>query len=108
MTQRDRLRDLDAEILGVLADTGFVDAATFRQKGSTEEVDCTVLVDRGVSLQGGNGAVVNDQIVITSYLADIDEPKVGAEFDVGDETFRVERITAKDESRVVCVVRAAP
>ena len=81
------------------------DAATFTQAGGSP-VSCTVLVDRGLSLQNAEtGAVTNDQVTITAYLAEIGErPKRGAIFVIGAEHFRVDSVQSSDESRVVCIV----
>lgn len=109
MTQSTRLRELDEQLRDVFSQSGLADDATYRAKDSTTDVSCTVFVDRGVTYQGADGQVMNDQIVITAFLEEITGvPARGAEFDIGDETFRVDRVTNKDESRVVCLVTVKP
>ena len=49
--------------------------------------------------------VRNDAVTITAFLDEIAEvPKRGALFVVGSDTYKVDAVTAKDESRAVCVV----
>lgn len=85
------------------------DAATFTQAGGSP-VACTVLVDRGLTVQNADtGGITNDQTTITAYLADIGErPERGARFVVDGDTFVVDSVQSADESRVVCIVTTFP
>lgn len=102
MPQADTLAELDALIVAGMTAAGLSDAATFTPDGGAP-VACTVLVDRNVSLQGELSAVVNDAVTITVYRAEVD-PDDGDTFTIGAETFVVDSILSRDESRVVCVV----
>jgi hypothetical protein len=105
MTQQSTLRALDAELMAAFTSAGLADAATFIQYGSGSPTSCSVYVDRGVTFQGFDGTVRNDAVTITAFLDEIAEvPKRGALFAVGAVTYKVDAVTAKDESRVVCVV----
>lgn len=105
MTQQSTLRALDAELMTAFTTAGLADAATFTQSGGGSPTTCSVYVDRGVTFQGFDGTVRNDAVTITAFLSDIaDVPKRGALFVVGSDTYKVDAVTAKDESRAVCVV----
>lgn len=104
MTQQSTLRALDAELMAAFTSAGLADAATYTQVGGSP-LSCSVYVDRGVTFQGFDGTVRNDAVTITAFLDEIAEvPKRGALFAVGAVTYKVDAVTAKDESRVVCVV----
>lgn len=108
MTQQSTLRALDAALMAAFTSAGLADAATFTQYGGGSPTSCSVYVDRGVSFQGFDGTVRNDAVTITAFLDEIAEvPKRGALFAVGSESWKVDAVTAKDESRVVCLVTPA-
>lgn len=105
MTQQSTLRALDAELMTAFTTAGLADAAIFTQSGGGSPTTCSVYVDRGVTFQGFDGTVRNDAVTITAFLDEIAEvPKRGALFVVGSDTYKVDAVTAKDESRAVCVV----
>lgn len=106
MTQLAGLRDLDARILVVTKRARQSDLATYTGTGSPI-ANCDVYVNRGVQLANAdNSAVLNDQITIEAFRAQILEiPRHGATFVIGSETFTVDRVSNKDESRVVCIVK---
>lgn len=105
MTQQATLRALDAAIMAEFSAAGLADSATFTQSGGGSPTTCSVYVDRGVTFQGFDGTVRNDAVTITAFLDEIAEvPKRGALFVVGSDTYKVDAVTAKDESRAVCVV----
>ena len=109
MSQSTALRALDARIAVAIGRAGLRDSAIYTPAGGGA-IACTVLVDRGLSLQNAEtGAVTNDQTTITAYLADIgDRPERGARFVIGAETFVVDSVQSADESRVVCIVTTFP
>ena len=105
MTQQATLRALDAAIMAEFSAAGLADSATFTQSGGGSPTTCSVYVDRGATFQGFDGTVRNDAVTITAFLDEIAEvPKRGALFVVGSDTYKVDAVTAKDESRAVCVV----
>lgn len=105
MTQQSTLRALDASLMAAFSAAGLADAATFTQYGGGSPTSCSVYIDRGVSFQGFDGTVRNDAVTVTAFLDEIAEvPKRGALFVVGATTFKVDQVSNKDESRVVCLV----
>lgn len=110
MSQQATLRALDAAIMAEFAVAGFADSATFTQASSggpaPPPVSCTIYVDRGVSYQGFDGSVRSDAIIVTAMLDEIGSvPLRGAIFAIaGGDVFKVDSVSAKDESRVSCVV----
>lgn len=108
MTQQSTLRALDASLMAAFSAAGLADAAVFTQQGGGSPTACSVYVDRGVSYNGFDGTVRNDAVSLTAFLDEIGEvPKRGALFAVGSESWKVDAVTAKDESRVVCLVMPA-
>ena len=105
MTQQATLRALDAAIMAEFSAAGLADSATFTQSGGGSPTTCNVYVDRGVTYQGFDGTVRNDAVSITAFLDEIASvPLRGALFVVGGTTYKVDSVTIKDESRVVCLV----
>lgn len=108
MTQQSTLRAMDAALMEAFSAAGLADAAVFTQQGGGSPTACSVYVDRGVSYQGFDGTVRNDAVSLTAFLDEIGEvPKRGALFVVGATTFKVDQVSNKDESRVVCLVTTA-
>lgn len=104
MTQQSTLRALDADLMAAFSAAGLADAAVYTQVGGSP-LSCTVYVDRGVTYQGFDGTVRNDAVSITAFLDEIASvPLRGALFVVGGTTYKVDSVTIKDESRVVCLV----
>jgi hypothetical protein len=99
--------DLDTRLRTAFARVGQADAATFIPE-SGPNVSCTVIVRRGVSLQGGDSQVVNDAVTIECYIDQLGRaPDDGEQFTIGAETFDVDQIIRKDENSVLCLVTAA-
>jgi len=85
---------------------GAADDAMYTQSTGGPAIPCKVYIDRSVLLQGTDGRVITDAVTITAFAADVGAaPKGGARFKVGAETFTVDSLNNKDESRYVCVVK---
>lgn len=107
MGQREFLREFDDEIVGALEDAGLGDVGTYTPQSGGPSIACRVLIDRGVTLVGAEGQAINDAIVITAFADEIGAaPTSGARFRIGAETFTVDALSNKDESRYVCVVKS--
>lgn len=106
MTQSATLRALDAELMAAFTAAGLADAAIYTQQGSGTPLSCTVYVDRGVVLNGGDTQVRTDAVTITAHRSEIGEalPKRGAIFVVDSIDYKVDQVINADESRVVCLV----
>lgn len=105
MTQAARLASMDARLARASLRDGLGDIATFRHAG-VNVPNCTVQIDRGVTLFGDQTQAINDQITLRAFFAQIlSEPVRGDTFTVGAEIFEVDSISEKDESAVVCIVR---
>lgn len=105
MTQQSTLRALDASLMAAFSAAGLADSAVFTQYGGGSQTSCSVYVDRGVSYQGFDGTVRNDAVSITLFLGEIGVvPLRGSLIVVGATTFKVDQVSNKDESRVVCLV----
>lgn len=84
--------------------TPLADSAIFKSQGVSIP-DCIVEIDRGVTLIGDQSQVINDQITLTCYLDQTGKvPARGDTFTIGAEVFKVDSISEKDESAVVCIV----
>lgn len=86
---------------------------TYTQAGSGVAVPCTIYIQRGVFVVGGdNSEVAQPEIVVTAWRDQIgaDDPESGATFVIGTgldaETLTVDRVLRADESRVQLVVKA--
>ena len=98
------LQALDARLAVGFKATGWADGAVFKSMGVAVP-SCTVYVDRGVQLIGDQSQVIDDQITITGFLAQIGKvPARGDTWTIGSEQFVVDSISSKDESEVICVV----
>lgn len=97
---------MDARFARAFSRSGLADSGTFRRKGSTTAIACTVLVDDAVQFVGDQTQVVNDKKVITAYFAEIgqQEPMHGDTFVINGDTFAVDSVSNKDASRVICIV----
>lgn len=86
---------------------GLATAATFRRRGTTTDIPCTILVDDGIQLIGDQSQVINDQTTVTAFAADIGspDPAHGDKFTLDDRVLIVDSISNKDESRFVCIVK---
>lgn len=89
----------------------FADAATYVpvnwQPGDAEEVSCNVLVDHDVLIQG-EGYDMNLATLGTTIMAkvaDVGTLERGDTFEVGDDTWTVQRIEENDGSVVRAVVK---
>lgn len=106
MSQSESLKALDASIFASLSGAGLADQATYTPSSGGAAISCGIFIDRGVTLTGSLGQAINDAIVITAFAAEIGAPpQHGARFQVGTETFTVDALSNKDESRYVCVVK---
>lgn len=111
MTQRDKLRALDAKFAARFKAAGMGDAASYTRCGSSSAVACTVLLDRAVQAVGDFTSVPATLIAATVFLAELGgaQPAVGDVITVGSgasaEVFVVDRLVACDESRAQCIVR---
>lgn len=103
MSQTTFKQSLDARLRTGFARVGMADAATFTPDGGSP-VTCTVIVRRGVTLQGDTSQVVNDAVSIECYRDQIGIPSSGDVFTIGAESFFVDRVDSKDENRVICIV----
>jgi hypothetical protein len=105
MTQAAFLAEMDAQLHSAFADAGMGDAATYRAGPAADEVPCTVLIDQGAQLL--EDRVVTDQVTIRAQLAEIGTPRPGAVFTIGEQRWRVDRVSERDESAAVMVVSRA-
>lgn len=107
MTQRDRLRSLDARIMRSMNAAGLADSPLFWPKGAepdTPGTPCDVYVDRDVRMYGEDDAEVpTKHIVLTLFLAQV-QPHRGATVVLGDEIFKLDAEVTSDESRARWVV----
>lgn len=99
MSQTTTLRDLDAIFAQQLLEAGMADAATYTPPGAGDPVACTVLVDRNAQFFGENGEVFGHKILITIFLAEVAAPARQGVIDIGDESFALEQVDARDESQ---------
>jgi hypothetical protein len=106
MSQREFLRELDAEIMSDFTADGLAEEATLTRKDGSV-VPCDVMSVYNVQSIGNDGVVVNYAAAITAFLADLTtDPSHGEMFTIDGETFKVDRIELKDQSRVVCLCKA--
>ena len=103
MSQTTNLRALDALIMSKLAAAGMADSATYTAPLGSP-VSCTVVVDRSVQSTGFDSQVDANTVLITAQLAEV-TPAKGGVFTVGAETFKVDKVQDRDESRAECVCK---
>ena len=103
MSQTTNLRALDALIMSKLAAAGMADSATYTAPLGSP-VACTVIVDRSVQPTGFDSQVNANTVLITAALAEV-TPAKGGVFTIGAETFKVDSIQDRDESRAECVCK---
>lgn len=109
MSQREFLREFDADASDAFMDAGIADTATYKPCGigSTAIPDVSVLIDRSVAYQDTLSGIVSYSIQLTAFRSEIGEgnPPKGSTFTVGEEVFVVDRIEpTSDESRVLMTV----
>jgi hypothetical protein len=113
VTQRVRLRDLDARITARFAAAGLADAARYTPptRGAVA-IAGTALVNRSVEPLGLESRVLTNAVEVTLFLGDLGvRPIVGGRIEVLDaastvtDTFTVTDVVTADESRVVCLCK---
>jgi hypothetical protein len=109
MSQREFLREFDADAAAAFMDAGLADLATYKPCGigSTPISDVSVLIDRAVAYQDTTSGIVSYSIQLTAFRSEIGDgnPPKGSTFTVESEVFVVDRIEpTTDESRVVMTV----
>jgi hypothetical protein len=96
----------DAMAAPLFEAAGTADLGTYRPCGGTAVEDCHFLVDRGVQFVGETSQRIAPLTLVTGYLAELGRvPRKGDEFEIDGETFIVDAIQNKDESRVICTVK---
>lgn len=106
MSQAATLRAFDAAAAAAFLEAGAADEATYTPPGGGTPIDCTVLVDREHQEFGDGGEPISGQrVVVTVFLAEIDDPKQGALVTVGAESWVLYRELLRDESRAQWTVR---
>lgn len=92
MSQEAFLRDFDAAAMTALAAAGGADAATYTAPGG-DPVDCTVTVDHGTQVFGGDdpSGVVGNRTVVRLQLVEIPAPVRGGVVQVGARTYTLDR-----------------
>lgn len=113
MSQREFLREFDADAASAFMDAGVADLATYKPcaPGSTPIPDVSVLIDRSAVYQDTQSGIVSASILLTAFRSEIGEsnPPTKSTFTVGSEVFVVDRIEpTTDESRVVMTVTVRP
>lgn len=109
MSQREWMREFDADAASAFRDAGVADLGTYKPcaPGSTPIVDVSVLLDRSAAYQDTQSGIVSTVTQITAFRSEIGEsnPAKGSTFTIGSEVFVVDRVeTQTDESRVVMTV----
>lgn len=117
MSQREFLREFDADAASAFMDSGIADHAIYKPNvpGSAPIVGVSVLVDRAVAYQDFSAGIQSVVTVLTAFRSEIGEsnPPNGSTFALVDdngtptgEVFSVDRVNEQsDESRVVMTVR---
>lgn len=96
----------DALAVGAFQGVGLAHDAQYTRSTGGPSIPCKVYIDRSVVLQGTQGQVISDGVTITAFAVDVGaSPSPGARFVIGAETFTVDSLNNKDESRFVCVVK---
>ncbi len=113
MTQRDRLRDMDARITARFRAGGIADSVRYTPplRGAAA-VAATGLVNRSIEAMGFDSRLPTGVIGVTLFLGELSiRPSIGGRIEVLDalgavtDTFTVTDIDGADESRVVCLCK---
>lgn len=104
MSQQSTLRDLDSTIMSAMKTAGFADVATYTAPSGGAALPCNVYVDRNAQFFGEQGDVAGSRITITLLLAEIPTQLRRASIVIGSETFNLDEIAERDESKIVWVV----
>lgn len=107
-SQREALKSIDAKFARAFKRAGIADAGLYWPADGSEPYQCTLLVNRNVQAYNEVGGleVIQNYVEVTAFFSEIvQRPRKGALFLINNNTeeFQVERITAADESRVVCL-----
>lgn len=99
------LTEFDALAFPAFASIGLGDSATYTAPGGSP-VAGTVFVDREARYLE-NDASYSYGMTVTVQIAEFGVPVRGGVIEVGGESFSVDRVIERDESRAVCLVRPA-